>query len=40
MCVEGHINILILLALEQLNYSTIWEKRKYLVKDMNKQQRR
>jgi hypothetical protein len=40
MCVEGCIIILILLVLEQLNHSTIWEKRKYSVKDTNKQQRR
>jgi hypothetical protein len=37
MCVEGRI---IILALEQLNHSTIWERRKYSVKDTNKQQRR
>jgi hypothetical protein len=37
MCVEGRIIILILLTLEQLNHSTIRERRKYSVKDINKQ---
>jgi hypothetical protein len=40
MSVEGRTIILIVLALEQLNHSTIWEKIKYSVKDTNKQQRR
>jgi hypothetical protein len=39
-CVEGRIIMLTLLALKQLNHNTIWEKRKYSVKDMNTHQRR